>query len=387
MMAVQPRKLGILGGGQLGMFFVLAARQLGFRVTVWDPNPDAPAGAVADTFISAPFEGESRACQTFLKESEAVTYEWENVPVSLVETLERTCPVRPGSRILRLLQNRILEKRFLVEHKFPVTPFRVLETPGELNRVFSDFTLPAICKTATAGYDGHGQWRLKNREDIHALREALQPRGAGWIIEKWAPLIKELSVIIARNEEGNLKAYPVTENRHEDGILRLCQIPADVGPDITRKAVSLAAEVIAALEGVGVFCVEFFLMENGELLINEIAPRPHNSGHYSMNVATVSQFEHQVRILCGLPLLEVQLLSPAVMVNILGPEVSAAESPEQLKRLLSIPGARLYHYRKQGIKTGRKMGHVTLAHPDPHQALERANKVRALLDRAASNTP
>jgi len=382
--AVQPRKLGILGGGQLGLFFVLAARQFGFRVTVWDPSPDAPAGAVADTFISAPFDN-IKARQAFLEESEAVTYEWENIPVSLVESLEKICPVRPGSRILRLLQNRIHEKRFLVDHKFPVTPFHVLETPGELNHVIKDFTLPAVCKTATAGYDGHGQWRLRNREDVHALQKALQPRDSGWIIEKWAPFVKELSVIIARNEEGNFKAYPVTENRHEDGILRLCQVPADIGPDITRKATSLAAEVIAALEGVGVFCVEFFLMKNSELLINEIAPRPHNSGHYSMDVATVSQFEHQVRILCGLPLLEVQLLSPAVMVNILGPEISTAESPEQLKRLLSVSGARLYHYRKQGTRTGRKMGHVTLVRPDPHKAMENANKVRALLDQALSN--
>jgi 5-(carboxyamino)imidazole ribonucleotide synthase len=384
-MAVQPRKLGILGGGQLGMFFVLAAQQLGFRVTVWDPSPDAPARAVADTFISAPFE-ESRACQAFLKESEAVTYEWENIPVTLVETLERTCPVRPGSRILHLLQNRILEKRFLVEHKFPVTPFRVLETPRELNRVFSDFTLPAICKTATAGYDGHGQWRLKSREDVEALQEALQPRDSGWIIEQWAPYVKELSIMIARNEEGESKTYPVTENRHKGGILRLCLVPAEVDPDIAHKATSLAADIISELEGVGIFCIEFFLMENGELLINEIAPRPHNSGHYSMDVATVSQFEHQVRILCGLPLSDIQLLTPAVMVNILGAEVTAAESPEQRMRLLSIPGARLYHYRKQGIKAGRKMGHVTLVHPDPRQAMEGAKEVRTLLDQAASNS-
>lgn len=383
-MADRYRKLGILGGGQLGMFFALAARQLGFRVAVWDPSPDAPAGAVADTFISAPFD-DTKARQAFLKESEAVTYEWENIPVTLVETLEETRPVRPGSRILRLLQNRISEKRFLAERKFPVTPFRVLENPMELNRVIAGLTLPAICKTATAGYDGHGQWRLNDWKDVHALQEALQPRHSGWIIELWAPYVKELSVIIARNEEGNFKTYPVTENRHEEGILRLCQVPADIGPATAHNAASLAADVITALEGVGIFCVEMFLMEKGELLINEIAPRPHNSGHYSMDVTTVSQFEHQVRILCGLPLVEIQLLSPAVMVNILGPEVTAAESPEQRKHLLSIPGARLYHYRKQGTRAGRKMGHVTLVHPDPRQALERANGVRALLNQSASN--
>ncbi len=384
-MADRFRKLGILGGGQLGMFFAIAARQLGFRVVVWDPHPDAPARTMADTFLSAPFD-DSKTLQTFRKESEAITYEWENIPVPLVEALETTHPVKPGSRILRLLQNRIREKRFLVEHKFPVTPFRVLENPTELNRVMSDFSLPAICKTATAGYDGHGQWRLKGWRDVHALQESLQPRHSGWIIEKWAPYAKELSIMIVRNEEGNFKTYPVTENRHEEGILRLCQVPADIDPDIARKAASLAADIISALEGVGIFCIEFFLMENGELLINEIAPRPHNSGHYSMDVATISQFEHQVRILCGLPLVDIQLSSPAVMVNILGPEVTAAESPEQLKQLLSVPGARLYHYRKQGIKTGRKMGHVTLVHPDPRQAMERAKGVRALLNQAASSS-
>lgn len=193
--------------------------------------------------------------------------------------------------------------------------------------------------------------------------------------------------MIARNKEGRFKTYPVTENRHEDGILRLCQVPANIGPDIARSAAVLAEKIISALDGVGIFCIEFFLMERGELLINEIAPRPHNSGHYSMDVATISQFEHQVRILSGLPLLEVQLLSPAIMVNILGSELAAVESPKRLKDLLTIPGARLYHYRKQGAKKGRKMGHVTLVQLGSDQALERANEVRNMLDRPVSNAP
>ncbi|MFQ5950327.1 MAG: 5-(carboxyamino)imidazole ribonucleotide synthase, partial [Nitrospiria bacterium] len=288
-MIAPNRKIGILGGGQLGMFSAIAARRLGYQVTVWDPHADATAGTWADTFISAPFD-DPKALHAFLKESEAVTYEWENIPIRLVEALEETAPVRPGSRVLRLLQNRITEKRFLAERKFPVTPFRVIEEPKELHRAIADLALPAVCKTATAGYDGHGQWRLNRMEDVFSLQESLRPRPTGWIIEKWAPYMKELSVILARDEAGAFRAYPVTENQHEEGILRICGVPADIDPVISHKAVSLSADVIAALDGIGVFCVEIFLMGDGNLLINEIAPRPHNSGHYSIDVATVSQF-------------------------------------------------------------------------------------------------
>jgi 5-(carboxyamino)imidazole ribonucleotide synthase len=381
---VAGRKLGILGGGQLGTFFAVAARRLGYKVTVWDPDPAAPAGAWADRFIPLPFE-DPRGLQSFLSQCEAVTYEWENIPVSLVEAIEEKLAVRPGSRVLRLLQNRVSEKNFLTEHHFPVTPFRAVKEPSEIQKAAEALSFPVICKTATAGYDGHGQWPLNFDKEADALSDRLQPRPTGWIVEKRVPYLKELSVVVARNDQGILSAYPVTDNRHEKGILRLCQIPALIEPSMAGKATSLAADVITALEGVGVFCIEIFLLADGALLVNEIAPRPHNSGHYSMDVCTVSQFEQQVRILCGLPLVDPQLLSPAVMVNILGSEVTALQSPEPLQKLLSIPNARIYHYRKQVIKAGRKMGHLTIADPDARTGMEKAAEARAILDRSAES--
>lgn len=380
-MIVSGRKLGILGGGQLGTFFAIAGKRLGYRVTVWDPDPAAPANAWADRFIPRPFD-DPEALTLFLKESEAVTYEWENIPVGLVESIEAKRPVRPGSRVLRLLQNRISEKGFLAENGFPVTPFGQVKDPSEIVKAADALTPPLICKTATAGYDGHGQWPIARREEAESLSKRLEPRAAGWILEKKVPYLKELSVVVARNEEGAVIAYSVTDNLHENGILRLCQAPAEIDPAIARKATTLATGVIDSLGGVGVFCVELFLVEGGALLINEIAPRPHNSGHYSMEVCSVSQFEQQARILCGLPLVAPQLLSPAVMLNILGHEIAALQSPEAFQLLLAIPGVQLYHYRKEVVKEGRKMGHVTIADPDPRSAMEKAGRARAILDRA-----
>src|SRR5581483_8848817 len=374
-------KLGILGGGQLGTFFTVAAKRLGYRVTVWDPDPAAPAGAWADRFISSRFD-DPEGLQSFLTESEAATYEWENIPVSLVEAIEAKQTVRPGSRILRLLQNRISEKSFLAENGFPVTPFRAAMHPSEFQKEVEALGLPVICKTATAGYDGHGQWRLNRSEEVEALAARLQQRATGWIVEKRVPYLKELSVVVARNDRGALTAYPVTDNLHEKGILRLSQVPASIDPALARKATDLAADVIAALNGVGVFCVELFLLEGERLLVNEIAPRPHNSGHYSMDVCTVSQFEQQVRILCSLPLVAPQLLSPAVMINVLGREIDALASPERFDRLLAIPGNGIYHYRKEIVNEGRKMGHLTIADPDLKSALEKADQARSILDRA-----
>lgn len=376
------QKLGILGGGQLGAFFAVAARRLGYRVTVWDPDPAAPGGAWADRFVALPFDA-PRGFQLFLSQSDAATYEWENIPISLVEAIEEKLPVRPGSGVLRLLQNRISEKSFLAENRFPVTPFRAVADPSKLQKGVDELGLPVICKTATAGYDGHGQWPLNLPEEVSALSRQLRPRSTGWIVEKRVPYLKELSVIVARSDQGAFNAYPVADNIHEKRILRLSQVPAAIDPDLARKATRLGAEVVAALNGVGVFCIELFLLEDGGLLINEIAPRPHNSGHYSMDVCTVSQFEQQVRILCGLPLVPPELLSPAVMVNILGDEITTLQSAGPLRELLAIPGARIYHYRKEVIKEGRKMGHVTIADPDPNGAMEKARKVRSILDQAA----
>ncbi len=377
------QKIGILGGGQLGTFFTIAAKQLGCRVTVWDPDPEAPARAWADCAIEGNFD-DPKAYRKFIGDNDAVTYEWENIPVDLVEAIASEISVHPGSEVLHLLQNRINEKTFLSKHTFPVSPYISVLKKEDLVPAAVALGFPVICKTATAGYDGLGQWRLNKREDVTGLTEKLAPRKPGWIVEKVAPFLKELSIIVARNTAGDVVCYPVTENRHEGGILRLCQVPSEISPLLARRISSLAKDVLTAICGIGVFCIELFLLEEEALLVNEIAPRPHNSGHYSLDVCTASQYEQQVRALCNLPLEKPCLLSPAVMVNVLGPEIIALQKNDLVKSLLSIPGTKVYDYRKQVIKKRRKMGHITLVGADRDQLLVRAEKVRAILNQGAA---
>lgn len=369
-------QIGVLGGGQLGMFFTAAAKRMGYRVAVWDPDPQAPARSWADTFIGADFD-DPQATRSFLSETKGVTYEWENIPARLVEMIEKEVTVHPGSRVLCLLQNRISQKRFLSEQGLPIAPFHAFQDPKALPRLAEELGLPCICKTATAGYDGHGQWRLERSNEVTALSGFLQdqPHPTGWIVEKRVPYLKELSILVVQGEHGSLQTYPIAENWHENGILRMSRVPAEIDPDLVPQIIFLASRAVTALGEAGVFCVEMFLMNHGEVLINEIAPRPHNSGHYTMDVCSVSQFEQQVRALCGLPLITPQLLSAAVLINILGHEIELLHSPEGLMQLLSIQGTRIYHYRKQAVRTGRKMGHVLLTDPEPRRAMEQAQTV------------
>ncbi|MFQ5991363.1 MAG: 5-(carboxyamino)imidazole ribonucleotide synthase [Nitrospiraceae bacterium] len=352
--------LGVLGGGQLGAMFAEAARRLGYRVAVWAPDPEAPALKIADLPIVASFTDPS-ALESFAGSIQAATYEWENVPASVIAELERRMSVRPSALVLKLLQNRLEQKTFLSSHGFPVVPFHAVTSP-DLLAVPETVGYPSVCKTATLGYDGKGQWRLGGPHDLLALRDTLRGQSAsqrGWILEQWMPFEKELSVLVVRSSEGDRRVYPVVENVHESGILRLTRVPAEVTSAVSDSAATLAASVIDVLEGVGVFCIELFLMADGRLYVNEVAPRPHNSGHYTLDACTVSQFEQQARALCGLPLGEVRLLCPAVMLNLIGDDLARVSRHEGLATLLRTPGARLRVYGKQASRPGRKMGHVT----------------------------
>lgn len=368
--AIEPgARVGVLGGGQLGAFFAMAARRLGYGVAVWDPDPDAPGLPLADLPIAAPF-ADPAALGTFAEAVAAVTVEWENVPASLVAALERQCPARPSGTVLRTLQDRLEQKTFLAARGFPVAPFRPIESPDDLKGP-DPFGFPCLCKTATAGYDGKGQWRLSGFRDLEAMQDRVrQGRRAGrrWILEEWVPFRKELSVLVGRGADGDRRVYPPVENLHEGGILRATRAPALLEPGLADQGRALAGSVIEALEGVGLFCVELFLLADDRLLINEIAPRPHNSGHYTLDACPVSQFEQQVRALCGLPLGEVRLLCPAAMLNILGGEVDRLASGEGLLALMRTPGAKLHLYGKRVARPGRKMGHVTLLAEDPEEA-------------------
>ena len=372
--------LGVLGGGQLGAMFATAARRLGYAVVVWDPDPEAPAHRLADSSLIRPFT-DSAARQDFIRRVCAVTYEWENVPADLCEQLERDVPVRPSSRVLRVIQDRIEQKTFLRTHGLPVPAFHAISSPQELRRQ-TVLEHPLVCKTATAGYDGKGQWKIARAEDCAAVEEdlarSLRP-GSRWILEAWLPFERELSILVVRGMDGAVRTYPLVENVHEEGILRQSTVPADVPATVADQATVMARSAVEALDGVGVFCVELFLMPGGRLLINEVAPRPHNSGHYSLDACTVSQFEQQVRALCGLPLGEVRLLSPTVMLNLIGDEILLATVSPAAQDLFREPGAVVHLYGKRVVRPKRKMGHVSFLAATREAALSKASVFRSRL--------
>lgn len=377
--------LGVLGGGQLGAMFAIAARRMGYRVAVWDPDADAPAHRhAAHSFTTSFSDPASR--EQFANIVQATTLEWENVPAELCGWLEERCPMRPSSMVLRTLQDRIAQKQFLSSRQLPVSLFAIVESAGRLVPAINHVGLPAVCKTATSGYDGKGQWIMRTPSDVKRLETILRQAESGgrWIVERFVPFVRELSVLVVRSESGEFRVYPVVENRHEQGILRETRVPAPIDSGVAEQTKELSIQAIAALRGIGVFCVELFHTEDGDLLINEIAPRPHNSGHYTVDVCTVSQFEQQVRVTCGLPLGETRLLSPAVMVNLIGEEVRSVMSAEGCSALHSTPGAVLHLYGKQMTRPGRKMGHVTFAGPQKEMITTVAQKFIANLERPNS---
>jgi 5-(carboxyamino)imidazole ribonucleotide synthase len=313
----------------------------------------------------------------------AVTYEWENVPADLCEQLERDVPVRPSSRVLRVIQDRIEQKTFLRAHGLPVPGFHAISSPEELSRQRA-LEYPLVCKTATAGYDGKGQWKIARAEDCAAVQEDLarsRRPGSRWILETWLPFEREVSILVVRGLDGAVQTYPLVENVHEEGILRQSTVPADVPATVADQAAMRARSAVEALNGVGVFCVELFLMPDGRLLINEVAPRPHNSGHYSLDACTVSQFEQQVRALCGLPLGEVRLLSPTVMLNLIGDEVLLATVSPAAQDLLREPGAVVHLYGKRMVRPKRKMGHISFLAATREAARSKASVFRSRLAR------
>jgi 5-(carboxyamino)imidazole ribonucleotide synthase len=354
--------------------FAAAARRMGYRLAVWDPDPDAPAHSIADISCVSPFSDEHTREQ-FANHVHGVTLEWENIPAELCEWLANRLPVRPAGAVLRTIQNRITQKTFLQGHQLPVPPFVPVHTPDRLMEAVAHIGLPAVCKTATSGYDGKGQWLIRRRSDIEAVGKEMQAgwkQGAQWILERFVEFERELSVLVVRAETGECRAYPVVENIHEGGILRMTLVPSSIPAPVALDASELARHAVESLGGVGVFCVELFHTAEG-LFINEVAPRPHNSGHYTLDACTVSQFEQQVRVLCGLPLGEARLVSPAAMVNLIGTEVTTVTCGEGYRELLAIPGAVLHLYGKRVVRTGRKMGHVTFVTEKHAEAVQQAH--------------
>jgi len=366
--------LGVLGGGQLGRMFTLAAISMGYRVVVLDPDPHSPAGHIADQHIQASFNDHA-ALQMLGDECAAVTTEFENVPANSVEYLEQYCNVRPSAQAQRIAQDRIREKSWLQELGLPTASFVPVYESAELDDAVEQLTAPLLLKTASMGYDGKGQVRVSDLDEARAAFTSLGENPC--VLEEMVELKCEVSVILARSIDGSTAVYPVGENRHLNGILDTTIVPAMIDAGLRNEATGMARRMADALDYCGVLAVEFFCTRNGELLVNEIATRPHNSGHYTVDACTTSQFKQQVRTMCGLPPGDASLHTPVVMTNLLG-DIWADGEPDW-GVILSEPNACLHLYGKREARAGRKMGHFNYLADTTDAALDRVAGIRKTL--------
>lgn len=370
MMILPGATVGVLGSGQLGRMFAIAARRMGYRVHTFSPDTDTPTGQVADVEVVAAYE-DLEAVGAFARGVDVVTFEFENVSSVTAEACAALVPVRPGGQVLHTTQHRLREKRFLERHGFPCARFREVTTLEDLRRGLRELGAPAILKTAGFGYDGKGQTRVRHEDEAGQAFAALQ--GAAGVLEELVDFECELSVVAARGADGAFADYGVVRNDHADHILDVTTAPAGLEEGLERDAVAIARGVMEALDVVGVLCVEFFLTRGGRLLVNELAPRPHNSGHWTFDACVTSQFEQQLRAVCGLPLGSTAALGPAAMANLLG-EVWAKGEPDW-GAALEDGQVKLHLYGKMEARKGRKMGHLTAFGATGQEA--RARVVRA----------
>jgi 5-(carboxyamino)imidazole ribonucleotide synthase len=345
--------IGILGSGQLGRMLCMAARRMGYRTHVYSPDADSPAEQVADKATVAPYE-DLRALEAFGKSVSVVTFEFENVPMMTASALQQWTLVRPEPEILHIAQNRAREKNWLSQSQCPVTPFALIQNVSQVAAAVEKVGFPAVLKTAGFGYDGKGQHRVRTAEEVESL---VRKTPQDWVLEAWVEFEKEVSVLIARSRTGEKKHWGVVENRHAHHILDVSFVPAQTTPAVAQKAVALAEHIAEKLGLVGLLCVEFFVGRDGSVLVNELAPRPHNSGHWTIEGAVTSQFEQQIRAVAGLRLGATEMLRPTAMANVLG-EVWAKGEPNW-EAVLSDSHVKWHDYGKAEPRPGRKMGHLT----------------------------
>jgi 5-(carboxyamino)imidazole ribonucleotide synthase len=366
--------VGVLGSGQLGRMFAIAARRMGYRVHTFSPDSDTPTGQVADTEVTASYE-DLDAVREFARGVNVVTFEFENVPSATVEAVAKIVPVHPRGEVLHITQNRLREKTFLSDNGFPVTPFRHIKTLEDLKISVSEIGFPCVLKTAGFGYDGKGQSKIKTAEDIEIAFKNLCGKKA--VLEAFVNFEKEVSVVAARDISGNFAHYGVIENEHAKHILDISFAPAFVSEKIRNEAVEITHNVLETLDVVGVMCVEFFLTPSAagqKLLINELAPRPHNSGHLTFDACVTSQFEQQLRAVCSLPLGSTEYLRPAAMANLLGDAWQNGEP--NWEKALELPNLKLHLYGKAEPRMGRKMGHLTALGKTVEEAVETVRNAR-----------
>jgi len=369
-----PANLGLLGGGQLGRMFTVAARTMGYRVTVLDPDCLSPAAETANVHLCAPYD-DRQALAELAASCAAITTEFENAPAASLDALGDQRTVRPTGKSVAIAQDRIREKTFLRDNGFPVGPFAVIESAMDLASAVKSVRFPAVLKTARFGYDGKGQAKVESADELERAYAAL--RAPACVLEQFLALQCEVSVVLGRGTDGQTRCFPIAENQHRHGILDISMVPARIENSLADSAAKHAMRLAQVLDYIGVLAVEFFVVAEG-LLINEIAPRPHNSGHYTIDACVTSQFEQQVRTLCGLPLGDTRLHCPVVMVNLLGdiwPE--AGEPPWNV--VLSHPDAKLHLYGKREARPGRKMGHFTVLASTTERALQEALAIKRRL--------
>ena len=357
--------IGVLGSGQLGRMFAIAARQMGYRVHTFSPETDTPTGQVSDVEIAASYD-DLDAVRGFARGVQAVTFEFENVPAACVDAAAAYVPVRPGGAVLHTTQNRLREKTFLSNNGFPTTVFAPMRGKEDLSAALAQTGLPAILKTASSGYDGKGQAKVASLEE--AAKAFEDCGGQEMIAEGFVDFELEFSVVLARGLDGSFAHWGAIQNRHKHHILDLSTAPAQMSETATSQAIEVARALAQKLELIGVLCIEFFLTRKGAILVNELAPRPHNSGHLTINASRTSQFEQQLRAVCGLPLGSTEFVAAAAMANLLGDLWQAGEP--NWPAACALPDVKLHLYGKIEPRPGRKMGHLTALAASPKLAAQ-----------------
>ncbi len=366
--------LGLLGGGQLGRMFTQRARAMGYEVVVLEPDPLSPAGAVATRHIQARYDDEA-ALSELAGQAAAITTEFENVPAATLSWLAGHVVCRPGAGSVAVAQDRIREKTFVHDHGLETAEFEAVRSIEELRAAWSRLEAPALLKTSRLGYDGKGQATVDSPAEAEAAFRSF--KSVPCVLERRLRLERELSVVLARGHDGSVAAFPVGENVHHQGVLHTTVVPALVPDSLAEAARGLAVRVVEAMGYVGVLGVELFVANGGKLYVNELAPRPHNSGHYTMDACATDQFEQQVRVLAGLPLGSPALLTPVCMINLLGDVWKRGEP--NWGEALALPGVKLHLYGKKEVRPGRKMGHLNCIADTPAAALALAEKAYQLL--------
>lgn len=374
------QKIGIIGGGQLGKMMILEAKKMGFYIIILDPTPHCPAHSIADEHLVADFEDEG-AIKELAQKSDIITYEFEHIGVEVLQDLEsKGYNIYPSPQALTIIKNKYRQKEFFKEYNLPVSDHIKVTTKEDIKRAGDKFGYPVMLKSCTGGYDGKGNFLIRSKSEIKTGYQTLEAGNNLLMVEEFIPFDREISVLACRGVDGEVVTYPIGENEHQASILIESKVPADISSQVKKEALKLGREVIELFSGVGIFCIEMFVTEDDRVLINEVAPRPHNSGHYSIEGTVTSQFANHIRAITGLPLGSTDLVRPSVMRNILGEEGSTGEAKVKgIEEALKLPNVKVHNYGKKIASPNRKMGHLTVTADTVEQASRTASEASKLI--------